>query len=319
MAYGRPCLASSFVASAFGSQLTDAKAILVAKNAEEFCEKTLAALRTQGEHSTCRRCRLFRSLPILYAFAVQVMRCRLCSHRHHKPSPSPMTTQANPKRTLILGAAWTVGTRWAIKGIGFLNTVIMARLVLPADYGIVAMAMLVVGLTQALMDFGASTALMRKRDVSRDEIDSAWTLRWLQNIGMGLILLLISPFAATYFEEPRVEYVLWVLAACVAVAGAGNIGLVLAQKEFNFSLEFRIQVICKTLGVVATVAAGYLLRDYRALVIGVCTGYISGLVLSYGDAPLSTPLEHQQNRRHMGCDQVAHAGRSRWVHLAKKR
>ena len=192
-----------------------------------------------------------------------------------------MTTQPSPKRTLILGAAWTVGTRWAIKGIGFLNTIIMARLVLPADYGIVAMAMLVVGLIQALMDFGASTALMRKREVSRDEIDSAWTLRWLQSIGMGLTLLFISPLAATYFAEPRVEYVLWVLAGCVAFAGSGNIGLVLAQKEFNFSLEFRIQVICKTLGVVATVAAGYLLRDYRALVIGVSTGYISGMILSY--------------------------------------
>ena len=47
MAYGRPCLASSFVAAAFGSQLTDAKAMLVAKNADEFCMKTLAALRMQ--------------------------------------------------------------------------------------------------------------------------------------------------------------------------------------------------------------------------------------------------------------------------------
>ena len=71
------------------------------------------------------------------------------------------------------------------------------------------------------------------------------------------------------------------LAACVALAGAGNIGFTLAQKEFKFSLEFRLQVICKTLGVLATVTAGYVLRDYRALVIGVATGYISGFILSY--------------------------------------
>ena len=192
-----------------------------------------------------------------------------------------MKSEASSKRTLILGAAWTIATRWAIKGIGFLNTVIMARLILPSDYGIVAMAMLVVGLIQALMDFGATTALIRKNEVSRDEIDSAWTLRWLQSIGMGLILLAGAPLAASYFQEPRVEYVLWVLAACVTAAGAGNIGLVLAQKEFNFSLEFRLQVICKTAGVAATVTSGYWLRDYRALVIGVATGYISGLIFSY--------------------------------------
>ena len=192
-----------------------------------------------------------------------------------------MTVPYNPKRTLILGAAWSVSTRWAIKGIGFLNTIIMARLVLPADYGIVAMAMLVVGLIQAIMDFSATTALMRKNEVSRDEVDSAWTLRWIQHIGVGLILAIAAPVAALYFKEPRVQSVLWVLAACVSISGAGNIGFVLAQKEFNFSLEFKHQVICKILGVMATVAGGYWLRDYRALVFGVATGYISGLILSY--------------------------------------
>jgi len=189
--------------------------------------------------------------------------------------------QHSPKRTLILGAAWTVGTRWSMKGLGFLNTVIMARLLLPADYGVVAMAMLVVSLIEALMDFGAATALLRKGEVSRDEIDSAWTLGVLQSLGVGLILLAVSPLAAGYFKEPRVEYVLWVLAVCVSLAGAGNIGFTLAQKEFNFSLAFRLGVICKLLAVLATVATGYLLRDYRALVIGVATGYISGCIVSY--------------------------------------
>jgi len=116
----------------------------------------------------------------------------------------------SPKRTLIRGAVWQVGTRWAIKGIGFFNTVIMARILLPADYGIVAMAMLVVGLIQALMSFGATTALMRKDEISRDEIDSVWTLRTLQSLGMGLVLVLVAVPAATYFKEVRVEYVLWV-------------------------------------------------------------------------------------------------------------
>lgn len=192
-----------------------------------------------------------------------------------------MTRPTSLKRTLILGAAWTIGTRWLIKGLGFINTVIMARLLLPADYGIVAMSMLIVGLIQAILDFGAATALLRKGDITRDEIDSAWTLRLLENSFVGTLLLVISPFAAAYFKEPRVEYVLWIFAVCVAISGAGNIGFTLAQKEFNFSLEFRLNIISKSLGVVATISAGLLLRDYRALVIGVATGYVSTCVMSY--------------------------------------
>ena len=191
----------------------------------------------------------------------------------------------NLKLTLILGAARTVGTRLSIKGLGFMNTIIMARMLLPADYGVVAMAMLVVGLIQALMDFGATTALMRKAEVTPDEINSAWTLRIFQSVAVAILMILVAPFATGYFKEPRVEYVLWTLAACVALAGAGNIGVTLAQKQFNFALDFRLLVISKLLSVVATIGAGLYLRDYRALVIGIATGYISGFILSYAMHP----------------------------------
>ncbi|WP_372659076.1 lipopolysaccharide biosynthesis protein, partial [Hydrogenophaga sp.] len=197
------------------------------------------------------------------------------------PQQMPPKPRATPKRNLIRGAFWTVGTRWAIKGIGFLNTVIMARLLMPADYGMVAMAMLVVGLIQAMMDFDASTALLRKGEVSKDEIDSAWTLKMLESLAVGLILLCISPLAAGYFEEPRVQTILWTLAVCVALTGMSNVGMTLAQRDFRFHIEFRLQVVSKTLSVLATIVSGYLLRDYRALVIGISTGYISNLVMSY--------------------------------------
>lgn len=181
----------------------------------------------------------------------------------------------------MAGAAWAVAMRWSVKAIGFLSTVVMARLLMPADYGVVAMAMLVVGLIQAFLDSGATTALLRKGEVDRDEIDSAWTLRLLEGCVVGLILLAASFPAAAYFQEPRVQPVLWVLAASVALASAGNIGITLAVKALNFSLEFRIAVVCKLASVAITVAAGYLLRDYRALVIGVASGYLLGLLCSY--------------------------------------
>lgn len=187
----------------------------------------------------------------------------------------------NPKLMLIKGAFWAVGTRWSIKGIGFINTIIMARILVPADYGLVAMSMLMVGLIQAMMDFGATTALLRKGEVTPDEINSAWTLRIVQSLAVALLLVVVSPLAALYFTEERVQPVLWVLAGCVAVGGAGNIGLTLAQKAFKFSVEFRVNVISKIFSVLTTIVAGLLLRDYRALVLGIAAGYISELVLSY--------------------------------------
>lgn len=188
---------------------------------------------------------------------------------------------SQPKRAFIAGAFWTVGMRWAVKGIGFINTVIMARLLAPADYGLVAMAMLVVGLIGAFLDLGTEVALLRKDEVSKDEIDSAWTLQAIQGVLIGSMVAVLSIPASLYFEEPRVTPMLWVLGACVAVAGLQNVGLVLAQKQLNFRLEFWHSVAAKVLSVLATIIAGFTLGDYRALLIGIATGYLGGTLLSY--------------------------------------
>ncbi|MBP8091199.1 MAG: oligosaccharide flippase family protein [Giesbergeria sp.] len=189
--------------------------------------------------------------------------------------------KSNPKFIFIKGALWSLGTRWAIKLAGFLNTVIMARLLMPSDYGIVAMSMLVVEATHTFTDVGAETAVLRIEKPTRDEVDSAWTLRLFQNIFVGLFVVAIAPLAAGYFKEPRVEPVLFVFAACMCIYGLTNIGLTLAHKEFNFSVFFRVSVYSKVLSVLTTLVAGVILKDYRALVIGIASGYISGAVLSY--------------------------------------
>lgn len=192
-----------------------------------------------------------------------------------------MAPTNNPKTNLIRGAAWTIGTRWIIKGLGFINTVIMARLLMPEDYGIVAMGMLVVGLIQTFLDFGPSTALLRKAEVSRDEIDSAWTLGIIQGLGMGVMLLLTLPFALAYFKEPRLTFVLLSLTASVIFISFGNIGQILARKAFIYTLDFKIATSTKVASVVTTVIAGLILRDYRALVIGIIAGYTLPVFLSY--------------------------------------
>ena len=196
-----------------------------------------------------------------------------------------MKPAITPKNALMKGAAWTIGSRWSVRALGFVNTVIMARILMPADYGIVAMAFLILGLIQAILDFGIATALLRKNEASRDEIDSAWTFRLIEGVIIGVLLTAASPLAIWYFGEPRLGPVLWVLAACIVVCSAANIGPTLAQKEFNFSLDFKIQIIQKIVGVVVTVIAGLLLRDYRALVIGIAASYLVQLYLSYALHP----------------------------------
>ena len=208
-----------------------------------------------------------------------------------------MTDGMSPKRVLFKGAAWTVGLRWSIRAIGFISTMVMARLLMPADYGIVAMAYLVVGTIQVFVENGPSVALLRKSQVTTGEINSAWTLRLIQCFAAAIVLALAAPLAAHYFQEPKVLGVIWVLTAGILMIGIGNIGTTLAQKEFNFSIEFKLGIISKILSVVVAIAAGYFLRDYRALVLGILSGFISGAFLSYALHPYRPKWDTQDIRK----------------------
>ena len=187
----------------------------------------------------------------------------------------------SPKSALLRGTAYTLGFRTCNRLLGLASTVVMARLLAPADYGLLSMAFLVLGALEALLDFGATTALLRKPDASPEEIDAAWTLRFLQGALTALLLLAATPFAVHAFAEPRLGWILCVLAGCVLASGAGSIGPTLAQRQCDFTLEFRLQLTQALVRVACTLAAGWWLRDYRALVLGIAAAYVVPPVLSW--------------------------------------
>jgi lipopolysaccharide exporter len=196
-----------------------------------------------------------------------------------------MSASSQPKQAFIKGALWTIGGRWLVRILGLVNTVVLARILMPSDYGVVAMAMLLVGLIQAMSDVGVATALLRKKDIDDVEIHSAWTLRCMQGMVIALLIVAVAPFAAGYFDEPRVQLVLLIMAACMALEGFGSLGPVLAQRQFDFALDFRIQLIAKLTSVLAGWLAAVAMTDYRALVVGIAVGYVLKFGLGYGMHP----------------------------------
>jgi len=182
---------------------------------------------------------------------------------------------------VLKSAAWSVAMRWAMRLLGLVSTAILARLLTPADFGLVAMAMLVVGFVDAWLAFGLDTALIQNQSATRQHYDTAWTLKIIQSVIVASAIALAAPLAATYFKEPRVVEVLWALCLGLPLAGLSNVGIIAFRKELEFHKQFTLQVTAKLLGFVITVGAAFLLRSYWALVIGIVGGQSVGCVLSY--------------------------------------
>lgn len=196
-------------------------------------------------------------------------------------TPPPASLAA----TLIRGTLWSVGLRWSMRLIGLLSTVIVARLLSPADFGLLAMATLVMGLVETFLDADAANALLRAPDATRELADSAWTIKVIQSVVVALAVAIAAPFAADYFKEPRVAPVIWALVATILISGFGSIGPLMARKELDFSLEVKAMLIGRVAALIATVGLAFAWRSYWALVIGGLVGQVIGFIAGYALHP----------------------------------
>ncbi len=187
----------------------------------------------------------------------------------------------NHSRALARGTLLSVILRWAIKGIGLVSTIVLARFLTPADYGVMVMATLVIGLVEIFFYTSADNALLRREDPPEALINSAWTLRLIQAVMVASIVALLSPVAAYYFRDERVTPVMLLLCFGIVFSALANIGPLLARKNLEFGLEVRLGISAKLLSFFATLLSAYLLKSYWALVIGIYVGHISGVWLSY--------------------------------------
>jgi len=174
-----------------------------------------------------------------------------------------------------------IGVRWAMRLIGLVSTIILARLLAPEDFGLIAMVMLTYGLLETISYAGVDLALMRPGITTRDYYDTAWTVQILQGTFTCLCLMAAAPLVAAYFNEPRALAVMLLIAPRAVIESFGNIGVVAFRKDLDFAKEFRFTLYNKLLNFVVVVGAALWLQNYWALVIGGLVAAVAGVALSY--------------------------------------
>jgi len=167
------------------------------------------------------------------------------------------------------------------RSIGVVSTTLLARLLVPADFGLVAMAMSVIAIIELATAFSFEVALIQKQDVTREHYDTVWTLNLMLAAGGAAITSALAYPAAAFYGDPRLAPVMFAISAAWLVSGLENVGTVNFRREMNFAAEFRFMCSKRVIGFVVTLTAALLFRSYWALVIGAASGRVAGVALSY--------------------------------------
>jgi len=124
-------------------------------------------------------------------------------------------------RQIARGSAWMVAARWSIRGMGLINTVVLARLLAPSDFGMVAMAMVAQEFIRVFAETGGlDLAVIRHPSPTAEHYDTAWTMSVCAGVVTALALVAIAPVAEWYFHEPRVVRLIWFLSLAPLIVGA---------------------------------------------------------------------------------------------------
>jgi lipopolysaccharide exporter len=187
----------------------------------------------------------------------------------------------NLNKQLAKSSMWMVALRFCEKSISIVSTIILARLLSPDDFGLVALAVSVYAMIELIRTFGFDTVLIQNQKAERVHYDTAWTMQVIFSLLAGLLIFAISWPAANFYNDKRLIQVLWVMSVIIMVNGFDNIGVVDFRKNFTFNKEFTFKLLIKVTGFLVTLPLAWFWRNYWALLVGMFSTKIASILLSY--------------------------------------
>lgn len=170
------------------------------------------------------------------------------------------------------------------KIIFLLRILILARILAPADFGLVAIGMVSLAIMVSLTDFGIVPALIQQPPSNKRHRDTAWTIGVVRGAGINIIMILAAPLIADAFGEPDATNIIRLLAVTTLLQACASIEVATLTRELKFK---QLALIRLSAVVFNTIVSILLARTLGALAIvwGSVAGAITHMIVSYIVAP----------------------------------
>jgi len=145
-----------------------------------------------------------------------------------------MSSPTVTKRQVLAGFGWQALSSYMNRIVGLLTTLILAKLLAPEEFGVVAIASMIIEVLQLLKDMGLSEALIYQKRDDAVLVDTAHTILVGFNTVLFLIAAIVSPFAASYYESPIVMPVILVLSSNLIWDSLRSVPRTLIRRNIDF-------------------------------------------------------------------------------------
>lgn len=184
------------------------------------------------------------------------------------------------KKDAIKGISWIGFLSFATKAVGFLEAIILARILIPSQFGAYGVALLALGLLEVITQSGVNIFLIQEKEID-DYINSAWIVSIVRGVLIMSILFFLAPVISNFFHSPESLHLLLLISLVPLIRGFINPSIVKLQKELKFGRDFFYRFTVLVVDTLISVVATFITKSPIGIVIGLLTGVVLELVLSF--------------------------------------
>jgi O-antigen/teichoic acid export membrane protein len=189
--------------------------------------------------------------------------------------------QQSLSQRVAISGAWVFALKIVNRGFSFIRLIILARILAPADFGLMGIALLAMATLETFSQTGFNAALIQKKENVESYLNSAWTITIFRGIVLFAVLYLIAPYVAIFFKSPEAKPIIQVIGFSILFLAFTNIGIIYFQKELEFNKQFIYQLSGTLADFIVAVSAVFILKSVWALVFGLLAGNFVKFIASY--------------------------------------
>lgn len=161
------------------------------------------------------------------------------------------------KQKTISGLTWSFIDNFFNLGFQFIIGIILARLLSPAEFGLIGMIVVFISVSQFLIDGGFSNSLVRKNDCTQTDYSTVFYFNLFTSLVLYLILFFLAKPISSFFKEPELFLIIRVIGFSLIIHGLGIIQRTILVKNIEFMLQTKISIISSVLSGILCIYMAY--------------------------------------------------------------
>lgn len=175
---------------------------------------------------------------------------------------------------LLASAAFSSGAKFISRIIGLVSTLILARLLTPTDFAMIAIIAIVLHLFDILSHTGSEQYIVQKTEVFDGDLNTAWTLDILLKLLMCLLMIAMAPLIADFFDKPHLSFAIQVASVTLIINALKNPGLLLLKRNLDYKKVFYLSLVQRIASFVVVIFVALTWHSFWAFVIADIVGAV---------------------------------------------